>query len=619
MFLNGCSKVEGKCKELTARLNFGIFLRNYVAFSAASVILTLVVCSLFLFYAPAPRTAGAALFMGTLPFYHATAVLLALVLAAPLSLLSTGIKLLKLFVSLWLLYLILDLITYRTFGLHIDMAIIEVVILDFRGVGATPMLVGSVSLLILFALTIGTVILSALHARLRERPIVGAAILPATIVLFVCHAASSIWAFGYDRLEATRYSTYLPVYFPVTSTSNAPKLATFIPWLFVPEHGVDTGEAEITETAYPLRFPQCHGSVPSRKSILILVVESWRADGLIEKIMPFTYRFSSNATRFEEHVSNGSATVPGLFSLLYGVNPSYFSSFRAAAASNTSVFTRTLFELGYKVNVFSSNELDRFSLRKLIFPMVTAEDFLIFRTDEQVVASFRDSIAKSSKTSPRFDFLMLTSTHFPYEYPQNFSAFKPVPVVEGRHLLTPSMDPTLILNDYHNSLNYMDSLIDRVLSALKMAGRLDDTIVVITGDHAEEFNDNGIGHWGHGSNFTAAQIHTPLVVRVPGANSPTVVNRTSAHVDVVPTLLRLIGCDGNRKDFSNGEDLFSLPEARMLSLASYSFGAFWLNGAIFERSTGESYNWRDMSKEGTVVDKVLFKEVLDQETVFIQR
>jgi membrane-anchored protein YejM (alkaline phosphatase superfamily) len=600
-------------------LGFATLVKNHISLSAASVLLTLLACSFFLLFAPIPSTAGAALFMGTLPFYHAMAILLVLLLLTPVALLPGGSKLLKFCVSLWLVYLVLDLVAYRTFSLHIDMAIIEVVLLDFRGVGATPTLVGSALLLILFALACILFVLNSLHKRFRTWPVSSVAILPATVVLFLCHAASSIWAFGYDRLEATRYSTYLPAYFPVTSSSNAPKLAMALPWLFVPEQGLDGAGEGNADTAYPVRFPQCEEGRAPKKSILLLVIESWRADGLTEKVMPFASRFAAGATRFQNHVSNGSATVPSLFTLLYGVNPSYFSSFRAAAASNTSVFTRTLAEQGYAINVFSSNELDRFSLRKLIFPMVPDENLLIRNSDEEVVADFSSSIAELGEAAPRFDFVMLTSSHFPYKYPNRYKVFEPVPSVEGQHLLTPSMDATSTLNDYYNSLRYMDALIEQVISTLEVAGKLEDTIVVITGDHAEEFNDNGIGHWGHGSNFTAAQTHTPLVVRVPEEMPPALVERTSAHVDVAPTLLRLIGCGVHRTDFSNGEDLFALPEKRALSLASYSFGAFWLDGTVFERSTGETYDWRDFSRAASDVDGALFRGVVQQERQFLER
>lgn len=593
--------------------------KSHISLCAASVLLTLLICSLFLFFAPTPSTAGAAVFMGTLPFYHAMAILIVIFLLTPVVLLPAGSNFLKFFVSLWLLYLVLDLVVYRTFGLHIDMAVLEVVLLDFRGVGASSTIVAFTVFIMLSALTCIIVALNAVHNQLRGRWVFSVVTVPATVVLFLCHSASSIWAFGYNRLEATRYSTYLPAYFPITSTKNAPRVATTLPWLFVPQEGLDVeGEAN-ANTAYPLRFPQCDADREAQRSILLLVVESWRGDGLSETIMPFTSGFASSATRFSNHISNGSATVPGLFSLLYGVNPSYFSSFRASAASNGSVFTRTLAEQGYDINVFSSNEFERFSLRKLIFPMVSDENLIIRNEDEVVVTDFISSIAEPDAAVPRFDFVMLTSSHFPYKYPDNYRVFEPVPTVEGRHLLTPNMDPTPILNDYYNSLRYVDTLIERVISALELAGRLHDTIVVITGDHAEEFNDNAVGHWGHGSNFTAAQTHTPLVVHVPWVMSPDVVERTSAHVDVAPTLMRLIGCGADRSGFSNGEDLFALPESRAISLYSYSFGAFWLDGTVFERNTGEMYDWHDISRVVSDVDGALLRDAVQQETHFLER
>ena len=48
----------------------------------------------------------------------------------------------------------------------------------------------------------------------------------------------------------------------------------------------------------------------------------------------------------------------------------------------------------------------------------------------------------------------------------------------------------------------MDDLIGKVINQLKNKGLLENTIIIITGDHGQEFNDNKKGYWEHGGNFS---------------------------------------------------------------------------------------------------------------------
>nr|WP_237729042.1 sulfatase-like hydrolase/transferase [Vibrio fluvialis] len=61
-------------------------------------------------------------------------------------------------------------------------------------------------------------------------------------------------------------------------------------------------------------------------------------------------------------------------------------------------------------------------------------------------------------------------------------------------------NPEPYRNRYRNALYYIDGQIERVLNAVEAQGGLENTIIVITSDHGQEFNDNHKNYWGHGSN-----------------------------------------------------------------------------------------------------------------------
>ena len=599
-------------------------LRTHFTGAALLALLTAALVAGFLIEAPRPSGLPAWLFVVSVPAYHALAVCLVALLLAPLALLRVTRWLIGAAVFLWLFYLVADLIVFRAFRVHIDPVILEIVLFDFRGLGAPwPLIALTVAgVLGLAALTWGFARLARHLARPEGRRRTGFVLVAGLALgLFALQSVISIWAHRFDRGEVTTYAVYPPLFFPMTSHRDGERIAAALPGLFPAEMGeVLTDAPGAGRANYPLAAPVCQpatgGAAPS---ILLILVESWQADTLRPEVMPATAALADSALRFDRHIANGTATVPGVFSLMFGLNPSYFPLFRADAGANTSILTRTLQAAGYRLSVFTSGSLERFALRSLIFPMVPEQDFAFVTRDEDVVARFDAAMAGAVPGQARFDFVFLTASHSPYVYPPEHARFAPVPAVNGSYVLNRDTDPAPYLNRYWNSLSFVDANIARILGALERAGRLENTVIVITGDHAEEFNETGRGFWGHGSNYTRWQNQTPLLIRFPNGERAGRVAATSAHVDLVPTLLGdVLGCTGARADYSNGESLFALPERRALSMSSYASNAFWVDGVVVERATGRRYDWADMGDPKAELDTALMKTVVEAETRFRQ-
>jgi arylsulfatase A-like enzyme len=66
---------------------------------------------------------------------------------------------------------------------------------------------------------------------------------------------------------------------------------------------------------------------------------------------------------------------------------------------------------------------------------------------------------------------------------------------------------------YDAAIAYLDDEIGKLLGRLDARGRLDNTIVVITSDHGEEFGENG--HYWHGQSLYNAAVHVPLLIVYP--------------------------------------------------------------------------------------------------------
>jgi arylsulfatase A-like enzyme len=95
---------------------------------------------------------------------------------------------------------------------------------------------------------------------------------------------------------------------------------------------------------------------------------------------------------------------------------------------------------------------------------------------------------------------------------------------------------------YDGEIRFTDEYIGKVEAKLRELGLWDDTMIVITADHGEEFHEHG-GFW-HGLTLYDEQIRVPLLIKwpkgMPGAPA-TERGHVSRHIDVAPTLLSRAG------------------------------------------------------------------------------
>jgi len=91
---------------------------------------------------------------------------------------------------------------------------------------------------------------------------------------------------------------------------------------------------------------------------------------------------------------------------------------------------------------------------------------------------------------------------------------------------------------YDGELAFVDAQVGVMLDGLDRAGLADSTIVAVTSDHGEGFDEHGVSH--HGNSLYAEAVRVPLIVAVPGA-APQRIGPPVSMIDVGPTLLDLVG------------------------------------------------------------------------------
>ena len=92
---------------------------------------------------------------------------------------------------------------------------------------------------------------------------------------------------------------------------------------------------------------------------------------------------------------------------------------------------------------------------------------------------------------------------------------------------------------YHEEIAFTDHHIGRLLDRVEALGLDQNTLVVFTADHGEEFMGHG---WiGHTRTLYDELVRVPLIVRLPGVLEPELVTSPVSLLDVAPTIVSLLG------------------------------------------------------------------------------
>lgn len=142
-------------------------------------------------------------------------------------------------------------------------------------------------------------------------------------------------------------------------------------------------------------------------------------------------------------------------------------------------------------------------------------------------------------------------------------------------------DKDYIIAQYDGAVAYMDSCIQAIFTRLEELGILDDTIVVINGDHGETLYDHECWFDHHGMYDVC--LHVPLIIRYP-AKVPAGkrIKGYLQHKNLVPTLMELAGL--KPKDKFDAQSAMKLVRGEVASFES----EFYITECTWMRKHG----WR---------------------------
>lgn len=469
-----------------------------------------------------------------------------------------------------------DSYIYGIYNYHINWFFIEAYLADEGGEFfdislKTYVLFSSVAVVVaILELLILWLVITKIEPRQRFKHI--GKLYAAFIFLIVLFAnVSHSWAYAKNYSAITSIGAHIPFYFPIHSRSLASN--SLLSHLAGSEEGEQKVESSIY---YPQHELSCRATKAEQPNVVMVVLESWRGEMMNEQVTPYTYALAQESLWFKEHHSSGNVTTKGIFALLYGLVPTYMENVVANNGAGGPVFLNELKKRQYQFGIFPSGDITRIKLTDSSFAPV--KEFVDHGVGESIIEKDLDVLAKMNKmiateSDPFFGFVFFNSSHYLYYYPSEFEKFTPnkkpslVDFKQGK-------DPLPYVNRYKNSLYFIDSLIKKLIDNLKAQGKWENTVLIITSDHAEEFADTKATRFGHGSNFTRYQTHVPLIIHWPGKEAKAYSHRT-ASIDVVSSLLAdAYDCENPMSDYSNGSSLFDEQSREVQVMASYYNYAF---------------------------------------------
>lgn len=172
------------------------------------------------------------------------------------------------------------------------------------------------------------------------------------------------------------------------------------------------------------------------------------------------------------------------------------------------------------------------------------------KSAQDVNREFFDWLEREGRR-PFFAFLNYFDAHHPYDPPAPYvSMFRQAGAKRRVFPVFPSNPWTMTREEidserdrYDGAVRYLDDAFGELLDGLARKGLLDDTLVVVTSDHGEQFGEHGL--FLHGNSLYTQLLHVPLVLRLPTrVPAGTLVDQPVSLRDLPATILDLVHVAG---------------------------------------------------------------------------
>jgi Sulfatase len=269
--------------------------------------------------------------------------------------------------------------------------------------------------------------------------------------------------------------------------------------------------------------------VPTNPIVLLITIDAFRADLLGSDkhaaVLPALSRLRDESVFFEQNRSVSPSTFASLFSMMTG---KYYSATYWSKKTPAAETTPHLDPTPRLAQLLNTNDPSLYSAHVMAVRGLAA--------DKGTGVGFTEEIQPDKdyeKAEKIVDTILDVVTRHVNEK-----------VLVYTHLIDPHLPYTQKPGDASSFVGYLrevadvDRSLQRLRDALEKLGVWQRCVLMVTGDHGEEFAEHG-GR-GHAVTMYDELLRVPLMVRVPGVEPQRIAVQTST-MDVGPTLLDLLG------------------------------------------------------------------------------
>lgn len=302
--------------------------------------------------------------------------------------------------------------------------------------------------------------------------------------------------------------------------------------------------------------PVASASLPN---IYFFVIETLRRDYVNQDTAPHLMAFAQECGEFRESFSNANGTHLSWFALFHSGFPYQWKEAQERW-SQGAVSLRYLKQLGYQIRVYSSADFKFYKMDEVLFgkERQLIDHIEEYANNRAIAPCDRDLLAlqtasrdlENHPTATAF-LLFLDSPHTEYSFPKDWPC-KFLPIVKDVDYLTiNAKSPALegLKNRYRNSIHFVDHIIGGFFDTLKKKNLFKEAIIAVTGDHGEEFFEEG--DLFHGTQLNVYQTSVPIFLKAgPWQRQTDIIT----HMDLFPSILHFL--TGQNLVFGNGQSVF---------------------------------------------------------------
>ena len=214
-----------------------------------------------------------------------------------------------------------------------------------------------------------------------------------------------------------------------------------------------------------------------------------------------------------------------------GLKQSYIEDFDLLIDKNT--------EINESIIIKTKNELDDYGFSMKI-PLFDENNYANWYKsgNNDKLAIFGANQIPSAESNPIFAIFWLFSSHHNGKKESEFNIFTPAENKRNiKDYILGEKNKEMLINRYDNGLIQTDYYISKIFELLKKKGHLDNSLILILGDHGDSFGEHG--YYGHNFHLYNETIRVPLLI-YSSDNLELKNSDFATQTDIAPTILDII-------------------------------------------------------------------------------